>query len=114
MKRQFCKWKDVDAVVEIRSSSRIWSSLKVTAGSYRLVVLRLTIKVLYFDRNGWCIWAKRLEQGRFLANWEAVNTREVDWTGLKLLLEGIEPKRVHKRYQKPSKNASLSTTKLAI
>jgi hypothetical protein len=33
MKRQFCKWKDVGAVVPIRTSSRIWSSLKVTAGS---------------------------------------------------------------------------------
>jgi hypothetical protein len=33
MKRQFCKWKDVGAVVAIRTSSRIWSSLKVTAGS---------------------------------------------------------------------------------
>ncbi|RJF99149.1 IS66 family insertion sequence element accessory protein TnpB [Noviherbaspirillum saxi] len=21
------------------------------------------IKVLYFDRTGWCVWAKRLEQG---------------------------------------------------
>ena len=33
MKRQFCKWKDVGAVVPIRTSSRIWSSLKVAAGS---------------------------------------------------------------------------------
>jgi hypothetical protein len=33
MKRQFCMWKDVGAVVPIRTSSRIWSSLKVTAGS---------------------------------------------------------------------------------
>ena len=33
MKRQFCKWKDVGALVPIRTSSRIWSSLKVAAGS---------------------------------------------------------------------------------
>jgi hypothetical protein len=33
MKRQFCKWKDVGAVVPIRTSSRIWSSLKMAAGS---------------------------------------------------------------------------------
>src|SRR5215467_6781894 len=44
MKRQFCKWKDVGAVVPIRTSSRIWSSLKVTAGSKYLVLLRLTIE----------------------------------------------------------------------
>ena len=41
MKRQFCKWKDVGAVVPIRTSSRIWSSLKVAAGSKYLVALRL-------------------------------------------------------------------------
>jgi transposase len=57
------------------------------------------IKVLYFDRSGWCVWAKRLEQGRLLTDWNTVSTREMDWTGLKLLLEGIEPKRVRRRYR---------------
>jgi transposase len=60
------------------------------------------IKVLYFDRSGWCVWSKRLEQGRLLSDWNAVSTREMDWTGLKLLLEGIEPKKVRRRYQKPA------------
>ena len=59
------------------------------------------IKVLYFDRSGWCVWSKRLEQGRLLSDWSTVSTREMDWTGLKLLLEGIEPKKVRRRYQKP-------------
>lgn len=58
------------------------------------------IKVLYFDRSGWCVWAKRLEKGCLLSNWDHVSTREMDWTGLKLLLEGIEPKPVRRRYQK--------------
>lgn len=58
------------------------------------------IKVLYFDRTGWCVWAKRLEQGRLISNWDSVTTCEMDWTGLKLLLEGIEPKRARKRYRK--------------
>jgi len=57
------------------------------------------MKVLYFDRTGFCIWSKRLEQGRFLSDWRAVATREMDWTGLKLMLEGIEPKVIRKRYQ---------------
>ena len=56
------------------------------------------IKVLYFDRTGFCVWAKRLEQGRFIADWRVVHSRELDWTGLKLLLEGIEPRRVRKRF----------------
>lgn len=56
------------------------------------------IKVLYFDRSGLCVWSKRLEQGRLIGDWSAVRTRQMDWTGLKLLLEGIEAKRVSKRY----------------
>ncbi|CAG0989251.1 hypothetical protein BURK2_02288 [Burkholderiales bacterium] len=57
------------------------------------------IKVLYWDRSGFCVWAKRLEQGRFLSDWRRVETMEMDWTGLKLLLEGIEAKVVRKRYK---------------
>lgn len=56
------------------------------------------MKVLYWDRTGFCLWAKRLERGRFLSDWRKVATREMDWTGLKLLLEGIEAKVVKKRY----------------
>ena len=59
------------------------------------------MKVLYWDRTGFCVWAKRLEQGRFLSNWSSVTTREMDWTGLKFLLEGIEAKVVRKRYKHP-------------
>jgi transposase len=54
------------------------------------------IKVLWWDRSGWAVWSKRLEEGRFVR--EAF-TREMDWLGLKLLLEGIEPKRVRHRYK---------------
>ncbi len=57
------------------------------------------MKVLYFDRSGWCIWAKRLEAGVFVADWRRVATREIDCTQLKLLLEGIEPGRRLKRYR---------------
>jgi len=59
-----------------------------------------TIKVLYFDRSGLCVWSKRLEAGRLVSDWRAVRTCQMDWTGLKLLLEGIEPARVRKRYRR--------------
>ena len=59
------------------------------------------MKVMYWDRTGFCIWAKRLEQGRFVSDWSKVKTREMDWTGLKLLLEGIEPARFKRRFQLP-------------
>jgi transposase len=60
------------------------------------------MRVLYFDRSGFCVWAKRLEAGRFLSDWSRVRTREMDFTALKLLLEGIEPARQRKRYRLPS------------
>ena len=59
------------------------------------------MKVLYWDRTGFCVWAKRLEQGRFVSNWAQVRTRQMDWTGLKLLLEGIEPARTKRRFRLP-------------
>ena len=66
------------------------------------------MRVLYWDRVGFCIWAMRLVQGRFISNWDAVSTREMDWTGFKLLLEGIEPMRVRKRYKLPLKSTEMS------
>lgn len=59
------------------------------------------LKCLYFDRSGFCIWAKRLEAGRFISDWAKLRTREMDWTALKLLLEGLEGKRVRKRLGLP-------------
>lgn len=38
------------------------------------------VKVLYFDRSGYCVWSKRLEAGRFLGDWRQVHSRTMDWT----------------------------------
>jgi len=72
-----------------------------TDGSlYVFVNRRATqLRCLYFDRSGFCIWAKRLEAGRFIPDWSQVRTREMDWTALKLMLEGIEPGKWRKRYR---------------
>ena len=60
------------------------------------------IKVLYFDRTGFCVWAKRLEEGRFVRDWSTQRGGELDMTGLKLLLEGLERRDMvaHKRYRR--------------
>ena len=73
------------------------------------------IKVLYFDRSGYCVWAKRLEAGRFIGDWRAVRSRVMDWTALKLLLEGIEPGRQRKRfwYVQPAEKTSQDTAQKA-
>ncbi len=51
---------------------------------------RQPAKCLYFDRSGFCLWGKRLERGRFIGDWSRVRTQEMDWTALKLLIEGME------------------------
>ena len=58
------------------------------------------MKVLYFDRSGWCLWAKRLEAGRFIRDWRAVQHREMDWTALKLCSRASSSKRQLKRYRR--------------
>lgn len=68
------------------------------------------IKVLYFDRNGLCVWSKRLELGCFISDWRAVRTCEMDWTGLKLLLEGIVPAQQRKRFRHDGRSISASRT----
>ena len=60
------------------------------------------LKCLYWDRTGFCLWAKRLERGRFVSDWGREVDRELDWTGLKMLLEGLEPKRKKLRYRRES------------
>ncbi|HVL09884.1 MAG TPA: IS66 family insertion sequence element accessory protein TnpB [Burkholderiaceae bacterium] len=64
------------------------------------------IKILYFDRSGWCVWVKQLEQGRFLSDWKRVVTREIDVTQLKLLLEGIEVVRRRHRYRHAARTST--------
>lgn len=58
------------------------------------------MKILYFDRTGYCIWCKRLEQGQFNFSSTVLGQRTLAWTDLQLLIEGIEVKQVrqYKRY----------------
>ena len=58
------------------------------------------MKVLYFDRSGYCIWSKRLVQGQFNYRPNRTGKQPLDTLQLKLLLEGIEVKnsRQYKRY----------------
>jgi transposase len=68
------------------------------------------MRVLYFDRSGFCVWAKRLEAGRFIADWGQVRTREMDWTALKLMLEGIEVGKWRKRYRLKQERSTNTNT----
>lgn len=63
---------------------------------------RTQIKVLYFDRSGYCIWMKRLEQGQFRYTQGGADKQVLSATELTFLLEGIALKeaRQYKRYQR--------------
>ena len=62
---------------------------------------RTYIKVLYFDRGGYCLWCKRLEQGQFNYNADRGARHALSWTDLKPLLDGVQVQksRQFKRYQ---------------
>jgi transposase len=51
---------------------------------------RTQMKVLYFESGGYCIWAKRLEQGTFAASNSKEISQDISWAKLKCLLEGID------------------------
>lgn len=61
------------------------------------------LKILYWDRDGFALWYKRLEAGTFRFG-AATDTGPVEWTPaeLALVLEGIEVRdaRRQKRYRK--------------
>jgi len=63
---------------------------------------RTQMKVLYFERSGYCIWSKRLEQGRFHFHQAPDGKLALTWTDLKLIIEGIEVQKTRrfKRYSK--------------
>ena len=52
---------------------------------------RTLVKVLYWDRNGYCVVAKRLERGTFhLTRTSEHGGQEVEAAELALILEGID------------------------
>jgi transposase len=64
---------------------------------------RTQIKVLAFEAGGYCVWSKRLEQGRFAVLSAAGSVkRGLSRTEFLALLEGVDRviKRHRKRYQK--------------
>ena len=58
---------------------------------------RNRIKILYWDRDGYAVWMKRLERGTF--RWPAPSATHVEWTGAELaaVLGGIDLKDTRRR-----------------
>jgi transposase len=60
---------------------------------------RNMVKLLYWDRDGYAIWLKRLEQGSFVLPSRQSRDGHIERRDLAMLLEGIVPKKVGKRYK---------------
>lgn len=59
-------------------------------------------KILYFERGGYCLWAKRLEQGRFAVIDTDDRSAQLSDTQLMMWLEGIALDRAQaKRFELP-------------
>ena len=48
------------------------------------------LKILYWDRNGFCLWQKRLERHQFKWPVEASEILEIEQRELNWLLEGLD------------------------
>lgn len=50
---------------------------------------RRRLKILYWDRNGFCLWLKRLEQDKFPWPKNSEESKEITKLQLEMLLDGI-------------------------
>lgn len=66
---------------------------------------RNIIKILYWQRNGFCLWSKRLEKDRFKWPGCAADLKEIDQRQLGWLLDGLD-------FQEVRGHASLNYSKL--
>ena len=71
---------------------------ELTTGAYFVFVNRSKdrMKVLYWDSDGFAIWWKRLEKGSFRLL--GIDRKLIDRKEFFMLLEGITPHRIQKRF----------------
>jgi len=57
---------------------------------------RNRLKILYWDKTGFCMWLKRLEKAKFPWPRNLEETLEIDNTKMQMLLSGIDFWNAHK------------------
>lgn len=57
---------------------------------------RRLLKILYWDRNGFCLWLKRLEKDRFPCPANENTAGEINYEQFQMLLDGIDFWKAHK------------------
>ena len=60
---------------------------------------RKILKILYWDKNGFCIWYKRLEEQKFKWPKNSSEVMEINHEELLWLLRGIDFKSAHRELQ---------------
>ena len=82
-------------------------SVSVLSGAVFVFVNRRRdrVKLLIFDGDGLLLIYKRLEAGQFRVPAGAAGQVELSSAELSMLLEGITPLRVSKRWQRPQKKS---------
>lgn len=72
---------------------------ELTSGAYFVFINRTKdkMKVLYWDNDGFAIWWKRLEKGSFRLL--GIDKALIDRKDFFMLLEGITPYKVQKRFK---------------
>jgi transposase len=72
------------------------------------------VRIVYWDRNGFAMWTKRLERGRFRLNFEAggrLSARTIEAAQLALIVEGIDLAGArHRPRWQPRTSTALSCT----
>lgn len=56
---------------------------------------RKILKALYWDKNGFCLWQKRLEKHRFPWPDSSEDARQISFEELSMLLKGIDFWKAH-------------------
>jgi transposase len=56
---------------------------------------RTLVKILYWDRSGFCLWQKRLEKQRFRWPASAGEAAEIDGRQMEWLLAGLDVRQAH-------------------
>lgn len=67
------------------------------------------VKILYWDRDGYVIWYKRLEKGKFTLPVAAGSGVEIDAATFSMLINGVDLKKTKK--QKRYSNFEFSVSK---
>ena len=81
------------ALVERELDGHLFSGDLFVFGNRR----RNMVKILYFDRNGFCVWLKRLSKHRFKWPESSADALEIKKHQLSWLLDGLDIKQAHER-----------------